>query len=200
MPVAARGRRELSVRLMPNRMNTQNEEVELSNLKADCARCQGLCCVASAFDVEQGFAFAKAARQACRHLDGGNRCEIHANLSQQGFPACVHFDCHGAGQHVCQQWFAEKSWRNDPKCAEIMFTSYQMLRDLNGQRALLITAESWLRKSASSKAESLIAQCQMLRAELRKLSELDLDAFMARDVESAVRISKLWLISLRSLG
>jgi hypothetical protein len=69
-----------------------------SQLRADCAKCCGLCCVAPAFDADQGFGFDKPAHTACRNLDADHRCAIHAALRARGFPACATFDCYGAGQ------------------------------------------------------------------------------------------------------
>ena len=36
------------------------------------------------------------------HLGDDDRCGIHEQLRQRGFPGCVAYDCFGAGQHVVQ--------------------------------------------------------------------------------------------------
>jgi hypothetical protein len=58
---------------------------EQLSLRADCARCFGLCCVAPAFAASADFAIDKPAGQACPNLQGDFGCGIHADLRQQGF-------------------------------------------------------------------------------------------------------------------
>jgi hypothetical protein len=72
-------------------------EVEL---RADCARCVGLCCVAPGFVRGADFAIDKAAGEACPNLAADSRCGIHAELRERGFPGCAVYDCFGAGQRV----------------------------------------------------------------------------------------------------
>ncbi|WNV73792.1 pentapeptide repeat-containing protein [Geodermatophilus sp. DSM 44513] len=67
-------------------------------LRADCASCAGLCCVAPAFAASADFAVDKPAGVACRHLQRDSRCGIHGELRERGFPGCTVFDCFGAGQ------------------------------------------------------------------------------------------------------
>ena len=69
------------------------------DLRADCARCFGLCCVAPAFAASADFAIDKPAGQACPHLAGDFRCGIHDELRPRGFPGCTVYDCFGAGAH-----------------------------------------------------------------------------------------------------
>jgi hypothetical protein len=71
-------------------------------LRADCARCVGLCCVVPAFTASSDFAFGKPAGVACRHLAGDHRCRIHAQLRERGMRGCTVYDCFGAGQRVTQ--------------------------------------------------------------------------------------------------
>jgi hypothetical protein len=106
-------------------------------LRAECARCCGLCCVAAAFDADQGFGFDKPAHTACRNLDRNHRCIIHDELRVRGFPACASFDCFGAGQWVTQQLFAGKSWQTSPEIAARMFRLYACYRVLHELMALL---------------------------------------------------------------
>jgi len=106
-------------------------------LRADCARCCGLCCVGPAFDAGQGFGFDKPAHTPCAHLREDFRCGIHDELWQRGFPACVTFDCYGAGQRVTQQLFGGKSWKSTPSLAPRMFDAYRRYRALHELLALL---------------------------------------------------------------
>ena len=106
-------------------------------LRADCSRCCGLCCVGPAFDAEQGFGFDKPAHMPCAHLRGDFRCDIHGNLREHGFPACMTFDCYGAGQRVTQQLFSGRSWQSSPELAPRMFEAYRRYRALHELLALL---------------------------------------------------------------
>lgn len=118
-------------------MNDELRRARTARLRADCARCCGLCCVAPSFSAEQGFGFDKAAHAACAHLAADNRCGIHAETAVRGFPACAAFDCHGAGQWVTQHLFAGKSWRSSPQIATRMFALYAKYRPLHELMALL---------------------------------------------------------------
>jgi hypothetical protein len=80
-------------------------------LRADCGRCAGLCCVLPAFARSADFAIDKPAGRPCPNLGDGFRCRIHAQLRERGFPGCSTYDCFGAGQKVVQLSFAGGDWR-----------------------------------------------------------------------------------------
>jgi Pentapeptide repeats (8 copies) len=73
-------------------------------LRADCGRCVGLCCVALPFTRSAEFAIDKPAGRPRPNLRPDHRCTIHAQLSDRGFPGCVAFDCFGAGQRVAREF------------------------------------------------------------------------------------------------
>jgi uncharacterized protein YjbI with pentapeptide repeats len=100
-------------------------------LRADCARCFGLCCVAPAFAASSDFAIDKPAGQACPHLQAGFRCAIHPRLRQLGFPGCTVYDCFGAGQRVSQVTFGGRDWRSAPHTAQQMFDAFAIMRQLH---------------------------------------------------------------------
>lgn len=100
-------------------------------LRADCASCFGLCCVALPFTASADFAIDKDAGQPCRHLRGDFRCEIHRELRPRGFPGCVAYDCFGAGQRVSQHTFAGRDWRRSPDTARPMFEVFPVMRQLH---------------------------------------------------------------------
>jgi uncharacterized protein YjbI with pentapeptide repeats len=109
-------------------MSTSTAELEL---RADCERCFGLCCVALTFAVSADFAIDKAAGEPCRHLSPADRCRIHAELRQRGFRGCTVFDCFGAGQHVSRRTFGGTSWRQHPDVARQMFDVFSVMRQLH---------------------------------------------------------------------
>ena len=100
-------------------------------LRADCARCAGLCCVAPAFAASADFAVDKPAGTPCRHLQADHRCGIHDRLRERGFPGCTVFDCFGAGQQVVQTTFGGRSWRESPELAAGMFAVLPVMRQLH---------------------------------------------------------------------
>jgi Pentapeptide repeats (8 copies) len=104
---------------------------ERSHLRADCASCVGLCCVAPAFAASADFAIDKPAGVPCPNLRPDDRCGIHDRLRDHGFPGCVVFDCFGAGQHVTQGTFGGHSWRESPGLASAMFAVLPVMRQLH---------------------------------------------------------------------
>ncbi|GHJ07853.1 hypothetical protein TPA0907_22200 [Micromonospora humidisoli] len=104
---------------------------DTTGLRADCARCVGLCCVAPAFAASADFARDKPAGRACHHLRADSRCGIHDELRERGYPGCVVFDCFGAGQRVSQVTFAGRDWRTDPATAAGMFAAFTVTRPLH---------------------------------------------------------------------
>lgn len=112
-------------------------------LRPDCERCVGLCCVALPFGAGADFPFDKPAGAPCPNLAADHRCTIHHRLRASGFPACVAYDCHGAGQHVTQVTFAGADWRRDPSVAEPMFAAFRALRPIHELRAYVREARGW---------------------------------------------------------
>jgi uncharacterized protein YjbI with pentapeptide repeats len=101
------------------------------DLRADCASCFGLCCVAPAFAASADFAIDKPAGTPCPHLRADSRCSIHERLRPAGFPGCAVFDCFGAGQKVAQETFHGRDWREAPDSAGSMFRTFSTMRDLH---------------------------------------------------------------------
>jgi uncharacterized protein YjbI with pentapeptide repeats len=101
------------------------------DLRADCANCFGLCCVALAFAKSADFPIDKAAGDPCTNLDQGDRCTIHPQLRQQGFKGCTVFDCSGAGQKVSRSTFAGRSWRDDADTRSGMLAAFPIVRRLH---------------------------------------------------------------------
>ncbi|MBQ1037489.1 pentapeptide repeat-containing protein [Micromonospora sp. C81] len=102
-----------------------------AQLRADCGRCFGLCCVVPAFARSADFAIDKPAGQACPNLGSDHRCGIHTELRQRGFPGCTVFDCFGAGQQVSQVTFGGRDWRGAPETLPAMAEAFAVLRPLH---------------------------------------------------------------------
>lgn len=105
-------------------------------LEADCATCFGLCCVLLPFRREGGFGADKPGGRPCRNLGDDDRCRIHRDRVEMGWPACVRFDCRGAGQFVSQVTYAGRSWRagSDP---DEMAAVFSVVLELHTMLALL---------------------------------------------------------------
>jgi uncharacterized protein YjbI with pentapeptide repeats len=110
--------------------STRSGPAELG-LRADCARCAGLCCVVPAFVASSDFAFSKPPATPCLHLQTDSRCGIHAQLRERGFPGCTVYDCFGAGQNVVQNTFDGRDWRSDEATAQEMFAVFPVVRQLH---------------------------------------------------------------------
>ena len=106
-------------------------DAELAGLRADCARCFALCCVALPFSASADFAIDKAAGQPCPHLKIDFGCGIHDHLRASGFPGCTAYDCFGAGQKVAQVTFGGHDWRAEPRTATAMFAVFPIMRQLH---------------------------------------------------------------------
>ncbi|MDQ0994477.1 pentapeptide repeat-containing protein [Streptomyces sp. V3I7] len=103
-----------------------------SDLRGDCSRCFGLCCVALPFAASADFAFDKSAGKPCVNLRGDHRCGIHAELRPKGFTGCTVYDCFGAGQKVSQITFGGRDWRTGSKAdARRMFEVFPVVRQLH---------------------------------------------------------------------
>ena len=101
-------------------------------LRADCANCFALCCVAPAFTASVDFAIDKGAGRACPNLRQQDfACGIHTRLRDEGFRGCTVYDCFGAGQQVSQVTFGGRDWRQAPTTARQMFEVFPVMRDLH---------------------------------------------------------------------
>ncbi|HEU5158800.1 MAG TPA: pentapeptide repeat-containing protein [Streptosporangiaceae bacterium] len=101
-------------------------------MRADCASCFGLCCVALPFSASADFAIDKAAGQPCPHLRADFRCTVHHDLRGRGFPGCAAYDCFGAGQKVSQLTYGGRDWRQrSASDARRMFEVFPIMRKLH---------------------------------------------------------------------
>jgi hypothetical protein len=106
-------------------------------LRADCANCAALCCMALAFDRSALFAIDKPAGQACLHLDACGACAIHDARAARGFSGCVRFDCLGAAQRVTQAFFGGRNWMEDRSLVGPMSRAFGILLRAHAYLALL---------------------------------------------------------------
>jgi uncharacterized protein YjbI with pentapeptide repeats len=162
-------------------------------LRADCARCVGLCCVASGFAASADFAIDKPAGQPCPHLQADFRCAIHHRLRQAGFPGCAAYDCFGAGQQVTQVTFGGQDWRGNPRIAAQMFQVFTVMRQLHEllwylTEALTLPAARPLRAAL---AAALAETDRLTRGSAQELAGLDVAAQRRRVNALLRRASRL---------
>ncbi|MFF0011165.1 pentapeptide repeat-containing protein [Streptomyces sp. NPDC005374] len=105
---------------------------QLIDLRGDCERCFGLCCVALPFTASADFALDKPAGTPCPNLRDDHRCGIHAKLRTEGFTGCTVYDCFGAGQKVSQITFGGRDRRTAPPAeARRMSDVFPVVRQLH---------------------------------------------------------------------
>lgn len=147
-------------------------------LRADCARCFGLCCVAPGFSASADFAIDKPAGRPCPHLAGDFRCSIHDRLRANGFPGCTVYDCFGAGQKIAQETFGGRDWRSAPEIAERMFAAFGVMRELHELLWYLTEALGF------DAARSVRAELGRALAETERLTGLGPEALAELEVDA----------------
>jgi hypothetical protein len=96
--------------------------------------------MALAFDKGDAFAIDKPAGLPCPNLKA-HKCTIYDNLDWHGFAGCAAYDCGGAGQHVTQEVFAGRSWRDEPELAMPMIEAFRQMRLVHDLLDLLVAAK-----------------------------------------------------------
>ncbi|WP_374118721.1 pentapeptide repeat-containing protein [Streptomyces sp. 8L] len=145
-------------------------------LRADCASCFGLCCVALSFSAAAGFPSDKAAGEPCGHLGDDFGCAVHRELRPRGYGGCAVYDCFGAGQKVSRHTFGGTHWREAPATAPAMFAALPLMRQL--QELLYYLAEA----RSLPAARPLHAELDRVYEETERLTLADADALLATDV------------------
>lgn len=157
-------------------------------LRADCANCFGLCCVAPAFARSSDFAIDKPAGRACPNLGGDFRCGIHSSLRSRGFAGCTVFDCFGAGQQISQHTFGGRDWQSEPGVAGQMFAAFGVMRGLHeflyflGEAEELLTPATGEARSLPGEARSLRGEVVEARAGIEALTDGPAEQVLAVDV------------------
>ena len=159
-----------------------------TRLRADCANCFGLCCVAPAFTASSDFAIDKPAGTPCPNLLADFGCGIHDKLRRRGFPGCTVFDCFGAGQQVAQVTFGGRDWRSTPELARPMFAAFAVMRQVHELLWYLTEAQ---RLACDPELATAIAATERLTAlDAEALTALDLDAHRAATNTLLSRVSE----------
>lgn len=111
-----------------------------NDLKVDCQKCFGFCCVALYFSASEGFPQDKDAGKPCINLQSDFKCSVHNNLRQKGLKGCTAYDCFGAGQKVAQDTYGGHNWIENPQRASEMFDVFLVMRQIYEMRWYLSEA------------------------------------------------------------
>ncbi len=146
------------------------------NLKIDCQKCFGFCCVALYFSASEGFPTDKDAGKPCINLQSDFKCTVHKSLREKGLKGCTAYDCFGAGQKVAQVTYDGHDWRSNPETAKQMFDVFLVMRQLH--EMLWYLAEA-LRMQCDSIIQEEISQ---MISETVRLTNLDTDSLIKLDL------------------
>jgi uncharacterized protein YjbI with pentapeptide repeats len=163
-----------------------------TRLRADCASCFALCCVAPAFTASSDFAIDKPAGRPCPNLQPDSRCGIHSSLRQVGFTGCSVYDCFGAGQQVSQGTFGGQDWRSSAGTARKMFAVFPVVRQLH--ELLWYLTEAVARTDGALRAEVAAALERTERitaADATTLLDLDVGAHREQVNQLLLQTSEL---------
>lgn len=181
---------EKSEGLLAQTKSDLNTYKGLGDLRADCEKCFGLCCVALYFSVSEGFPTDKDAGQPCSNLQPDFRCSIHQSLRERGLKGCMAFDCFGAGQKVCQGSFGGRDWQEAPESSEQMFRVFLLMRQLHELLWYLTEALTL------QPARSIRGELATMLDETERLTQLSPDSLVKLDV--AVHRAKVNTLLLKT--
>jgi uncharacterized protein YjbI with pentapeptide repeats len=149
-----------------------------NDLKVNCEKCFGLCCVALYFSASEGFPTNKEAGKPCINLQSDFTCSVHKNLRNKGLKGCTAYDCFGAGQKIAQVTFGGNHWGHSPETAKQMFEAFLIMRQLHEMlwyltQAFILQRDKGIQEEISSLLE-----------DTEKLTLLDVDSLLSLDVET----------------
>lgn len=154
-----------------------NEE-KINELRADCKKCFGLCCIALYFSASDGFPESKEAGKPCMNLQKDFTCSVHKNLRKSGLKGCTAYDCFGAGQKLAQVTYKGNDWRKSPEAAKKMFEAFLIMRQLHEMSWYLIQAYM-LQTDKDIKEE-----INLLLKGTEDFTLMDADSILALDVDA----------------
>lgn len=153
------------------------EDNRINELKADCSKCFGLCCIALYFSASEGFPTDKDAGKPCINLRPDFTCSVHKNLRDKGLKGCIAYDCIGSGQKVAQVTYKGHDWLKDQGYANQMFEVFLIMKQLHEMlwyltQAFMLQTDSDMKDRISS-----------LMDDTEELTLLDADSLLALAIE-----------------
>ncbi|WP_035790146.1 pentapeptide repeat-containing protein [Clostridium beijerinckii] len=154
------------------------KEESFEDLKINCKKCFGFCCVALYFSASDGFPNNKSAGKPCLNLQSNFSCSIHKDLRKKGLKGCTTYDCFGAGQKVAQITYAGYNWKENPELSDKMFDVFLIMRQLHEmlwylKQALIIQTN-----------ENIKNRINNLITETEDITRSTPDYLMSLDIES----------------
>ena len=166
---------------------TYNKEL-FEDMRIDCEKCFGFCCVALYFSSSEGFPTDKEAGKPCINLENDFSCSIHKTLRDKGLKGCTAYDCFGAGQKVAQVTYGGCDWRKAPESAKKMFNVFLIMKQLH-EMLWYLTEALTLQATHSIKNE-----LSLMLSETERLTNLNPDSIIKLDVVAhRARVNELLL-------
>lgn len=149
-----------------------------TEMKIDCQKCYGFCCVALYFSKVDGFPADKEAGKPCSNLKSDFSCAVHKDLRANGLKGCTVYDCFGAGQKVAQEIYKDKDWRDSSDKANEMFEVFHIIRQLQEMRWYLSEAEILIPAAAiKEKIKELLSETKALTLLIpEEILKIDIEA------------------------
>jgi len=161
-----------------NRADRKYDDLR-KNLKIDCKKCSGLCCVALYCTKTDGFPANKEAGTPCKHLDSDFSCKIHSRLADNNYKGCLAYDCFGAGQRTTQLYLPDGTWETNSEQKDKLFQVFIIVYQLHQMlwylvEAFTLTSDELLK----STIDSLISENeQILQQPMDHIAMLDLSEY-----------------------
>ncbi len=162
---------------MINLREFKYDEEIFKDLKIDCKKCFGFCCIALYFSASEGFPTNKEAGKSCINLKSDFSCAVHKDLRKNGLKGCTAYDCFGAGQKVAQVTYGGHNWQQTPKLAKQMFDVFLVIRQLHEMKWYLTDALTFLQSSTTRDELNLMIK------ETEELTNLDAKSIIGIDIE-----------------
>lgn len=147
-------------------------------LRVNCEKCFGLCCVALYFSASEGFPTNKDVGKPCINLQPDFTCSVHKNLRKKGLKGCTAYDCFGAGQKVSQVTYGGHDWQQVPESAKQMFEVFLIMRQLH--EMLWYLTQAFILQTDQGIKDKII----LLLDNTERLTLLDVNSLLALNVTS----------------
>ncbi|MCC0699964.1 pentapeptide repeat-containing protein [Clostridioides sp. ZZV15-6383] len=147
-------------------------------LKIDCKKCFGLCCVALYFSASDGFPIDKESGKPCINLQSDFKCSVHNNLMKRGFKGCTAYDCFGSGQKVAQVTYKGIDWMQSPEVSNQMSEVFLIMRQLHEML--------WYLKEASvlNISDTIKSKIDLIIEETEKITNMTPEKLIDLDITS----------------
>ena len=160
------------------KLNIFNDEDALyEELKIDCKKCFGLCCMALYFSKLDGFPQDKEAGKPCCNLAADFTCQIHKDLAKKGLKGCMAYDCLGAGQKLSQVTYKRQAWKRQPEQMQEFAQTFLVMYQFHEMMWYLIQART---VSVAQPIKSKIVACL---EETKRLTHLSAQEIVDFEIE-----------------